>query len=334
MVSTGIRNTYNKSNFKYHEGTVYLTNAESPLSWNVSLRKEPYPNSSKFVDLRSENKKLLVTLNNGMFHFWYDTVGALLGHLKENSNTELILDTSYMRIGELADNDIDDASFFTFFLQMLKDMNVRYQLINYSMVPGIIINNFFYHHNGDRINNSPQLVYEAITPYLNNQVEPYRKVYISRKMIDRSTPYDNTIKPGLSFINDQRIDDEELLESFLSANGIEIVVPESFDNFIDQINYFNTVKTAISITSSGLTNSIFMPPENNIVEFVTPLIATSWYDHEADAWDAEEALHHLYELIAFHKKHKHLAIANNNRNAQELIDYIKKHNLMEKIHAL
>jgi NADH/NAD ratio-sensing transcriptional regulator Rex len=51
-------------------------------------------------------------------------------------------------------------------------------------------------------------------------------------------------------------------------------------------------------------------------------------------WDAEEALHHIYELISFEKRHKHIGITNDNRKAQEVIDYMIEHNFKGILEAL
>ena len=77
---------------------------------------------------------------------------------------------------------------------------------------------------------------------------------------------------NLAFFNDSRIDDHEKIEKYFSSIGFEIIIPENFKNFEDQLNYMYETKILISLTGSGLTNCIFMQPEQKIVEIFTPLI--------------------------------------------------------------
>ena len=46
--------------------------------------------------------------------------------------------------------------------------------------------------------------------------------------------------------------------------------PKFSENFIDQINFFNEVKTLISVSGSGLTNALFMQKNTNLIELITP----------------------------------------------------------------
>jgi hypothetical protein len=291
--------------------------------------------TSKYIDLRSENKKLVILPNSGMFHFWYDSVGPVLRHLEKYPETEIIIDHSSLRLNEKWYVDGNDISFYNFFLKMLTDKGVKYKEVCGKHHGGIIINNFYYKKGMDRINNSPDIIYNETRKYVKNNVsEPFRTVYISRANLLGRGADQEKLNPGTKFRHDSRINDEKRLEDFLSSMGVEIVLPESFKNFEEQMSYFDTVKTAISLTSSGLTNIIFMRPGSNVIELVTPLLINTRINEDTQMWDAEEALHHIYELISFEKHHKHISIANENRDAQEVIDYMVKHKFEGILKAL
>lgn len=336
MVSTAIKLTNVPTNFEFVKETLAFEANSSPLMWTITPMQVTDGEVPKnFLDLRSEKTKVLLTLHSGMFHFWYDNVGPLLDFLNKNPDTVVLLDNSVMRINEDVLDSVD-KSFYSFLLKMLDDMGVKHFEFTYERIPGIVINNCYFFVHGERIVDSPKVIYNHIKDrYIRNEsVEPYRNVYISRKYMEDRTYRPGEMKPGLSFNHDNRIDDESILEKFFSENGFDIVAPEEFETFEDQINFFNEARTVISLTSSGLTNTIFMQPGTNLVELVTPLIATRWFDEAAGANDAEESLHHLYVLIAFQKGMKHFGIPNELRDAQSLVDYIKKHNLMEFINSL
>jgi hypothetical protein len=275
-------------------------------------------------------------MSNGMFHFWYDSAASLLDLLdKEGNDLVVILDTSLLRLSRQGHTIEQDDSYYFFFLKLLEDRGVKYFEFAFNDVPGIVIDNFYYYKVSERMLNSPQIVYNEIQPYIKNKdVAPFRKVYLTRKYLLPRSREDGTIKPGLKFYHDNRIDDEPLLEQYLASKGFEIVAPEEFESFEDQINFFAEVKTVASVTSSGLTNAMFMRPGTTIVEFVTPMLINFWYDEAAQANDAEEALHNLYELIAFHKEMRKLSITNSEKSTKQIIDALEHNNLIEVIGLL
>ena len=72
-----------------------------------------------------------------------------------------------------------------------------------------------------------------------------------------------------------RMDNYKYLEDFFEKYNFEIIdnINEFYafsENFIDQINFFNEVKTLISVSGSGLTNSLFMQKNTNLIELITP----------------------------------------------------------------
>jgi hypothetical protein len=150
MVSTAIRITNIKNNFEYNSETAYFVGGSSYPLDSVSNTED----TSKYLDLRSENKKVVILPNSGMFHFWYDSVGPLLRHLAKHPDTELILDYSGLRLNKRWYEDGNDISFYNFFLKMLNDKGVKYKEICGKHNGGIVINNFYYKKSIDRINNS------------------------------------------------------------------------------------------------------------------------------------------------------------------------------------
>ena len=118
----------------------------------------------------------------------------------------------------------------------------------------------------------------------NKEIKPSRKVYISRKFQDKK--WQNSNNYFLKTKNDYfeykksnyvnyRMDNYKYLEDFFEKYNFEIIdnINEFYafsENFIDQINFFNEVKTLISVTGAGLTNAIFMQKDTNVLELATP----------------------------------------------------------------
>ena len=70
----------------------------------------------------------------------------------------------------------------------------------------------------------------------------------------------------------------------------------SFDSLEQQIDYFKDVKTLVGLTGAGLTNSVFMQPETNLVEIASPII---FYNriYSTSIVDFSEAQHFFYSKI-------------------------------------
>jgi capsular polysaccharide biosynthesis protein len=124
--------------------------------------------------------------------------------------------------------------------------------------------------------------------------------------------------------NDNRLDNEEVLEQYFESLGYEIVCPDDFNSFQEQLNYMYSVKKLVSVSGSGLTNSLFMQPSQTVVELVTPLCIP--LDDEDNPYKSIliEDLHHFYSTMAFKKHHKYVALNNQEKSASSIINQIEK----------
>jgi hypothetical protein len=327
MVSTAIARTENKSNFKYNAGIKFIYKNENrwfqdPL-FASDKKTDPL---GKSMSALSANKKVIITLNMGMFHFWYDSVGPLLRLLEEDPNLEVFLDYSFLHMDS-------DKNFYDFLLKILKDKGVRYKEFDWQSLDSFVINNFYSLEGFERIDDSPNVVYRNTSRYRDESVVPDKVVYLSRRNIgDRPNLDGNGMVDGLPYYDDNRIDDEPKLEKYLESLGVSIVVPEDFSSFQEQLAYFNTVKCVISLTSSGLSNSIFMQSGGTTIEFVTPLVISMWpAEDQPEKNHGEISIHNLYNLIAYSRKHNHVSIPNKTRSADDLIAYIEETKIIQRV---
>jgi hypothetical protein len=192
-------------------------------------------------------------------------------------------------------------------IDFLEKFNIKYKFIN-TNIQNIIANNYYAIQSvkgfETNIKNLNKYSLEGFSKNL--QTIPFRKVYMSRSHMYESEHdfINNDFKKvpsvfGNYFNNPCRMDNEKKLEKFLHENyGFEIINPEiMFDNIEEQIRYMSTVKTIASITSSGLTNMVFMQPYGQIFEFATPLSAGHMEDYHTHYQNMGIALEHDYYCI-------------------------------------
>jgi capsular polysaccharide biosynthesis protein len=154
-------------------------------------------------------------------------------------------------------------------------------------------------------------IYKYTKDFAIQQKTLSKKVYLSRKSVipkDAESILKNTDAKNLSFIHDERIDGEEILENFFKENGFAIVYPEDFSSFREQIGFMQEVDVLVSLTGASLTNCIFMKPGKTVIELSTTLVL-----------GGEESLHtHFYD-IAYAKNHNFISIRHD-RVAQNVIN--------------
>jgi hypothetical protein len=280
----------------------------------------------KRVDLTGRRKKIVKTISSSVYHFFADDVCDILYALKVYPDAEVILDISLVE-GALSDNS---RSFLGFFFDALKDQGIKHKLVDVSKFDIIYINDFVVAESAYRSSLSGTMIYDFFKKYINDiSIEPHRSVYLTRSKVQKDTASLDKSSARLSFNSDQRVDSETELAETFSKLGYEIVAPEDFKDFEEQLNFFNSVKTLASLTSSGLSNALFMQPGGNIIEISTPLVVVSpMLAGEKSVVDMQDQgdvvtaiaqeLHMFYKLIAYLKGHSYLSINNPNRSAKEL----------------
>lgn len=279
-------------------------------------------NNTNSLNLISEEKKVLISLQSGPYHFFMNTFTSLLKIYSIDQNLLFILDKRNL--------NTNDTTFFIFLCNFLEDKKIKYKIINTNDYDNLLINNFYHLVNPTNAVFLANSLFEISKEYIKDtNILPSKKVYLSRSKIgDRS--YNNGNIQSLEniqnvpFLHDNRIYNEKIIEDFFEQNGFEIVVPENFSSFEEQINYFYSVKTLVSVTSSGITNSIFMQNGGNVIEFITPLLIHFWDKINDDGTfnytHLQSEQHHFYHAISYIKDHNYIGIPNKTRNPEDLIN--------------
>lgn len=319
----------NGSNFTYIEDACRIvpTHLVSKLfKPHIELiEKNEIPENAKVNNFLSDNKKIFVSLATQPYHFFHDCVGHFLSMYEKEPDALYIFDLSALHKR--------DEKYLSFFKKTLEEKNINFVFINLTQDTVIHANKFYVQYAVNSSTNAGNNLYKFFGSCIKNKnIKPFRKIYISRSFIEERD-FSTMVLPGASFANDQRIDDEELLENYLKDNGFEIIVPEtSFDNFEDQINKFYEAKTVVSLTGSGLINIVWMQPRSTVVELSTPMVLPLHFaDEENNIRHVEETIHHFFSALSFNKEHNYVAVPNKKRNTKDVIKNIEGNSFLKDI---
>jgi capsular polysaccharide biosynthesis protein len=157
----------------------------------------------------------------------------------------------------------------------------------------------------DRFLESAVFLKDYIEKFIvDNNVEPYRKVYLSR-LAGPNTP-------------GHRIDNEEMLIKYFASIGFEHTDQNHFANINDQIKFFYETKIVCGLTGSGLTNMLFMKDFQTVIE----LVSLMEFPGPNDLEPIKEEIHDFYKMMAFDKKHTLINIPNMNKKHEDLTKII------------
>lgn len=278
---------------------------------------EPIEGVPEFI---SEEKKMFLKVAPSHYHCIYDFLGTVFFLYEKDPEILFILDVGDGRLVPSAQTTIDFA------LQIIKENNIKHEIVNFAGKTNFNINNFYIKTERWTDPGTPNKILKYAESHIKNKdIIPFRKVYVSRRIADekKMKSYGKNLSDKLTRSSYARIDDEKKLEDFFQKNGFEVVFPENFESFDDQLNYFYETKIAIGLTGGGLTNLMFMQNNGIVVELITTLI-TNRNDRQAKVLRLEEGQHHFYHSIAFQKNHEYVGVINKNTIADEIIDKFQK----------
>lgn len=294
---------------------------------------------AKTIHFIGPKRKLIKRITSSYYHAIADDLAEIVYGLSLYPDAQLILDVTDIR------DSIDKPAwdFVGFFLRCLDDKKIKYTLVELSKFDVMYINNFtllsFPFHSGARLDMLSELFEKYVT---DKKQKPYRKVYVSRKKTGWKD--EDPSAKSFSYSNDNRIDNHDKIEKTFFDLGFEIVYPEDFKTFQEQLDFFYSVKTLASLTSSGIVNAVFMQPEGNIVEVVTPLITSSPLindeylkrykidpkDYDIDINTVQE-IHMFYHNLAFFKNHTYVGIPNYTRDSDKLQAFIDNNKALKEM---
>jgi hypothetical protein len=276
-------------------------------------------------DLISEEVKVLIPISARFYHFFIDSMTAVLKIHKHNPGALFVL---YLE-KELPNKSYED--FLELLFKVLDSVNVRYRVI--SPVKGMDFAPTYQFKNyaliDDQINihdfitfidlqYTIDLVTKCTTDEQDEVVEPFRKIYLTRGGAGSNigtTPDDYQY-----YRDDLRIYEEAKLEKFFADLGYEIVEPETeFDSLTHQIRYMREVKTLVSVTASGLANMMFMQNNQTVIEIQSEIVEP----YSPDGYGFSQALHSHYQSLSFMNEHIFISIPTD-RHPAKVIEALTK----------
>lgn len=303
-----------KSTYEY--GQLQFYNDVKNIDLTHGLITTRMHDSFENIEMINDDIKIVIRVAQGasFYHFIYDFLGTVVTCPKKRNQTFIFL----MIFNDQLFN-------FNFIKKICDKHDIKFIFINKTNA-NLKINNFYYtsYLNPIACAKTPtsENIYNAVVGFV--EKKPTKKVYISRKYMESSYPdIELTEASTRNTDRHKRIDNEEEIENFFKSYNFEILYPEnSFDSLEQQIDYFKDVKTLVGLTGAGLTNSVFMQPETNLVEIASPII---FYNriYSTSIVDFSEAQHFFYSKIAFERKLFYYTVNNIEKKSNIVIERIK-----------
>jgi hypothetical protein len=282
-------------------------------------------------DMNTGEVKVLVSVAEEFYHFFVDTLPLILKIHRGNSGVRFVLylqrveynkqyedflvllfgildgeGVKYTSVSTVADQDFAPVYLFSNYIAIDKrtfDINdiVTMVDVKYAASVAVLYSNI-----------------EDIDPALER--EPTKKVYLSR---GGRGGYSGSIDAEYKYFQDDlRMHNESELEAFFSERGYEIIEPETkFKTIMEQIDYMRQVKTLVSVTSSGLTNMLFMKPNQTVIEIQVEVVDNEKGVELDGRPEFIQRLHPFYQVLSFIGDHTFLSLPSR-RDPQAVIDKI------------
>lgn len=277
----------------------------------------------------SDSPKVFLKFPRSFYHCMYDFMGTVFHLYELDKDILFIIDSEEAKRSPSSKKSVD------FCISVLNYHGIKHEEVNLRGVKEINIDNFYIKGSNHLDHNASNSVFNYFLPFIKDKdIKPSKNVYISRSYINQIKKkfYGDGLNSRLSRQEYSRIKNEDSLENYFVEHGFEIVIPENFETFEDQLNFFYQVKTAVAVTGGGLTNTMFMQEGGTVVELMTTLITeTNASKQQGKSLEFEEAQHHFYHSIAFNKKHTYVGIRNLDTNADKLIEEFQTNKVLKAI---
>lgn len=305
----------------------HILNNDFPFVFSQNNMIDGYfeATNSKNIDLTSPRPKLVKTLTNSVYHMLADDISEIIYALHLYPKSEVILDISNI---SATLKTTTSWNFFEHFVRVLEMKKVKYKIVELKKFDIVYINNLrlveFPFESGMKFD----ILFEFFKEFVSDKtLKPRKSVFLSRKMIDRGG---HVTSEPLSIKNDDRINDHVLLEELFMSYGFDVICPEDFKSFAEQVDFFYDVDTIVSLTSSGLINASFMQPGTTIVELTTPLLVNcpqitdefleinGYYKDLFNSKKFALEIHNFYKNISVMRGQKYLSIPNTDLSVESI----------------
>jgi hypothetical protein len=306
-----------------HEASALFNSDTSLRKLSEALHGSDPANMSEakltFIDtdeMISDEIKVLIDVQDTIYHFFIDSLTAILKIYKKSPDVKFILYVKKTGPGGGV------SSFYELLFLILDGEGVNYTVV--SPLPGESYAPIYKFNNYIIMDESVLDVRDALSfldvEYMADlavkysrestgavdSAEPFRKLYISR--VNASSELGPVVEGYSGYKDDLRMNDSWKLDKFFASMGYDVLVPEKhFGSIMEQITYMSEVKTLASITSSGLANMIFMQPSQTVIEMQAELVQVIRFDDHTAVTPLQK-LHDYYSTLSFMRGHTYVGI--------------------------
>jgi hypothetical protein len=280
------------NSFNFEQNIVYFKEIDNTIKPYDNLPSEDLINKN-ILDLTGDKKKAITFIDNVFFPFLFQNLSSIVLFYSRIKNRNIKLYICLIK-SLIPEEEADWKKLKDFFIKYLVDIKIEFEFLEKTNFDAIKIDNVCILSNHRFPFGIASLGAMARKSVRNPEIVPFRKVFVARK---------NNL--------DQRIDNDEEIKDFFKNYEFEIVYPEDFDTFWDQIRYFNECKIIAGISGSGLLNCIFMKPGGTVIELV------SVFRPNGSNYPTE--IHHYYIVMANIMKHLYFSISNLSEKASSIL---------------
>jgi hypothetical protein len=282
-------------------------------------------------DMLSPEVKVLIPIEDTFYHFFIDSLPALLKIHKQDPGVLFVL---YL---QRARPNPSYEKFLALLFRILDSIDIKYKLI--STVVGMDFAPTYKFDNyiliDQKINIHEILTFVDIEYAIDlafkcarddkweggEMAAPFRKVYLTRGGKGGDI---GPIAESYEFYKDDlRMYEEEKLEKFFTDLGYEVIDPETkFDSIMEQMAYMREVKTLVAVTCSGLANMIFMQKGQTVIELQAELVQVVGA-MDPDNIIPKQNLHNFYQPLSFMGGHTYIGVPSR-RDPDVVIEKLSK----------
>lgn len=282
--------------------------------------------------LLSSERKLVIRVNATFFHLIFDTFAVVLSELKKKPDLVVILVlpsiNKNLEIGHT-------GKVLEGFKDYLRD-KLKVQVLEwlFDATDEAVLNNFYMVSEPMGTMQSAEDLIELFDVDSRCASVPQsKKVYLSRRktVSNQGLPkeladnYDDVeIRKKYEYKINDRMIDENVLEDYLISLGFEVVCPEDFSSFFEQLEFFAGVRCVVSVTSAGLSNCLFMKQDTTVVELITPLVVPN------SATTSTKSVHPHYQVLSVLKGLNYVGIPHD-RIASNLVQKIEENSALKNL---
>jgi hypothetical protein len=262
------------------------------------------------IDLRSDNKKLVLMFHPSIAHALQDSMTLVLAYSEMYPEREMVFFTYPPGLGDER-STMFGSDLLKTCVRIMESRGVTVTLVK----PGLsaLINNFdilsTYNGSVTKSINLFDAVERGISAVVPGDPKASAKLYLSRKKAKvRDFLFDDDDINEIT--RDNRVYNEAAVEQVFEEMGFEIVYAEEYESFTEQIKKMRTAKVVAGVTGAGLANFMLTSAETKnrlMVELTSPVVLPEV--REDDLRIADVSFHpHYWELTSTSRNAHYVAI--------------------------